>query len=133
MKRSKTEKVIISDMYCTKCGKKGISIPRRPGQYRAAGHLKNLFCIYCKEETNHAEIRPFGSYTLDNFKEEFKLGRFVDGQKVPVTELISCKKIDCEYNRSGKCWNANRSYNCAHRIILENKNDETKNLLNRGW
>ena len=123
----------ISEMYCTHCGKRGIDIPRKSGQQREAGHLKRLFCLYCQKETNHAEIRPFGSYTLDNFNEEFKLGRFVNGQKVPIADLLSCSKTTCEYNKSGKCWNATRDYNCGHRIIKENPNDETKNLMNRGW
>lgn len=133
MRKNNREKINISSMYCTKCGKKGIDIHRRAGQEREAGHLKKLFCIYCQEETNHAEIRPFGSYRVEDFEEEFRLGRFVNQQKIPVSELLNCTKADCEYNKSGKCWNSNYSYNCSHRIILENPNDETYNLLNKGW
>lgn len=115
----RSQKIIISNMYCTKCGRRGVDIPRLPGQQRESGHLKKLFCLHCGEETNHAEISPFGTYTLDDFKEEFELGRFVDGQKIPIAELMSCTKIDCKYNRSGKCWNADRSYNCPHRVDVE--------------
>lgn len=122
-----------SEFYCTYCGKRGIPIARKAGQQREPGHLKRLFCLTCQKVTNHAEIRPFGNYTLDDFNEEFELGRFVDGQKIPVAELLSCSKTSCEYNKSGKCWNANNSYNCSHRIIKNNLNDETKHLLNRGW
>ena len=124
---------ITSDFYCTNCGKKGIPIVRKAGQYREAGHLKRLFCLYCQKVVNHAEIRPFGSYTLEKFKEEFELGRFVNGDKIPIADLLGCSKTDCKYNKNGKCWNSNHSYECPHRIILENPNDETKNLLNRGW
>ena len=129
---TKRQEHTTSDFYCTKCGRKGIPIVRRAGQQREAGHLKKLFCLYCQEETNHAEVRPFGAYNVEDFKEEFELGRFVDGQKTLVAELMSCTNIKCKYNKSGKCWNSNHSYNCGHRIIKENPNDETKNLLNRG-
>lgn len=122
-------KMTTSEFYCTSCGKKGIPIARKPGQQRETGHLKKLFCLYCNKEVNHVEIRPFGSYTKDNFEEEFQLGRFIDGQRIPVAELMECSKTQCDYNRHGRCWNSNYSYQCIHR----NTNEETKNLLNRGW
>jgi hypothetical protein len=123
----------ISRMFCTECGKEGVMVPRQVGKQREAGHLKKMFCLECQKTTNHAEIRPFGAYRLEDFQEEFRLGRFVNGEKVPVAELLSCSKTDCEYNRSGKCWNSKGDYSCGHRILKENPNDETKNLLNRGW
>jgi hypothetical protein len=118
----KNNNFTISEMYCTKCGKRGIDIPRKPGSQREAGHLKKLYCIWCKEETNHAEVRSFGSYTKEDFDLEFKLGRFVDGQKVPIKDLTGCTKQDCEYNVTGRCWNSNYSYKeCTHRLPLELK------------
>ncbi len=104
-----------SDFYCVECGRKGIPIVRNIGAQRESGHLKNLFCIYCGKECNHAEIRPGSNYTYEDFKLEFESGRFVNGQRVPVADLASCNNIDCQYNFSGKCWNANKSYNCNHR------------------
>lgn len=124
---------VISDFYCTQCGKKGIPIPRKNGNQRERGHLKKIFCIYCNEEVNHVEIRPFGSYTLEDFEEEFKLGRFVNGKREAITDLTICSKTDCEYNKNGRCWNSDNSAQCSHKIIVENPNDETINLLNRGW
>lgn len=126
-RRNRTKEVTISDMYCVECANKGISIPRISGQYRGPAHLKRLFCIHCGKETNHMEIRPFGSYILEDFEEEFELGRFVNGERIPVSELESCKKVDCKYNKSGKCWNANKSFLCEKRDI------QTQNLLNKGW
>lgn len=121
----------ISEFYCVICGKKGIPIMRRPGHQREPGHLKKLFCLYCGKQTNHAEIRPFGSYNKEDFIEEFELGRFVDGKKIPVSELMPCKHhTDCKYNKDGKCWNANNSYKCSVKL---GKNDPTQNLLERGW
>lgn len=112
---ARNKEVVKSDFYCTKCGKRGIPIVRKTNQQREAGHLKKLFCLYCKESVNHVEIRSYGSYIYDDFLEEFELGRFVDGQRIPVADLMSCSKIDCDYNKHGKCWNSNYSYDCSHR------------------
>lgn len=117
----KNKEITKSEFYCTECGKRGIPIARRAGQQREAGHLKRLYCLHCKKETNHAEIRPFGAYNYEDFKKEFDLGRFVNGQKTPVSELISCTKTDCKYNVDGRCWNSKENYDCGHRIILKSK------------
>ena len=102
----------ISDFYCTECGHKGIPLPRTSQHSREPGHLKVLYCPYCHKETNHCEVKHFGSYTYENFKEEFELGRFKDGERLPVT---LCSKSDCKYNKDGNCWNSNHSYHCKYR------------------
>ena len=67
----------ISKMYCTQCGKEGASICRKPNQCREPGHLKKLYCIYCKKETNHAEVRSiFSDYNYEDFKLEMKYNNF---------------------------------------------------------
>lgn len=106
---------ITSDFYCTKCGRKGIPIARKIGSQREPEHLKRLYCIYCKEAVNHAEVRPFGAYTKEDFFEEFKLGRFINGDKIPIAELLSCSNVNCECNRNGKCWNSDYSHECNYR------------------
>ena len=64
-------------MYCTSCGHKGIDIARRPGKYREPGHLKRLYCVHCKREVNHVEIRPFYSdYNKQDFELEMKYHNF---------------------------------------------------------
>lgn len=113
------KEITTSDFYCVQCGNKGIPIARRVGAQREAGHLKRLYCPHCKEEVNHAEVRPFGSYNYEDFKMEFELGRFVDGLRIPMEDCLGCSKIQCEYNVNGKCWNCNKTYNCGHRIIEE--------------
>lgn len=113
-----------SDFYCTKCGNKGIPIARKIGSQREAGHLKKLYCMYCKEEVNHAEVRPFGSYNYEDFKLEFDLGRFVDGNKIPIQDLLSCSNTECKYNVNGKCWNSKEDYDCGHRKIRRDENEE---------
>lgn len=107
---------LISDMYCCKCGNRGLSIPRKNGRYREAGHLKKIFCYHCGEEVNHAEIRPIGDYNLADFKLEFDMGRFVDGERIAIKDLENCKE-NCLYNIEGKCWNANKSFICERRAI----------------
>lgn len=65
-----------SDFYCTICGNKGIPIIRQPSKAREPGHLKKLYCLYCNKETNMAEIKPNGKYTLDDFWIEFNYHNF---------------------------------------------------------
>lgn len=114
---AKRQRITTSDFYCTCCGKKGIPIARKIGAQREAGHLKKLYCIYCKKETNHCEIRPFGQYTYADFQEEFEMGRFVNGKRFEVSELPSCKRSKCKYNKNGKCWNSNNSTKCKVKAV----------------
>jgi len=131
---AKNQKTITSEFYCVECGQRGIPIARRVGKERETGHLKKLFCLHCRKETNHAEVRPYGAYNLEDFQEEFQLGRFVNGHKIPVSELTICSKAECPYNKHSRCWNSNYSFNCGHRVIKEmGKKEETINLVKRGW
>ena len=113
---SKNKCSITSEFYCTKCGRKGIPIARKKGQQREPGHLKKLYCLYCQQEINHVEIRPYGSYKYEDFLEEYNLGRFFEGHRLKVMDLMSCSKTDCSFNRHGKCWNSNYSEECPYRI-----------------
>ena len=66
----------ISKFYCTKCGHEGIPVHRRTSRVKEPGHLKKLYCIYCNKEVNHAEVRGFGEYTIDDFLLEFNNSNF---------------------------------------------------------
>lgn len=105
-----------SRFFCTKCGNEGIPIFRKQGKIREAGHLKKLYCMYCKEEINHAEIREIGGYTYEDFLEEFESGRFIDGKREEIKDLLECSCSSCPFNKNNKCWNSNYSINCGHRI-----------------
>ena len=72
----------LSDFYCTYCGHKSFPILRRVGKEREPGHLKKLYCLYCKEERNMAEVRNNGKDTLDDFLFEYENVNFVDGHRV---------------------------------------------------
>lgn len=104
-----------SRFFCTKCGKEGVPIMRKRGQMREAGHLKKLYCIFCQEEVNHAEIRDIGGYSIEDFKQEFEAGRFVDGIRCENSALSICTCDKCPFNVEGKCWNCNKSEKCGHR------------------
>lgn len=56
--------VTISRFICTKCNNEGIPLPRFIGKQREKNHLKNIYCIHCKEKHNHVEIRAFDNVSV---------------------------------------------------------------------
>ena len=50
----------ISNLKCTKCGNK-ISIPRKRSNLREDGHIKHMYCPFCKE------IEPFEENSQFNY------------------------------------------------------------------
>lgn len=105
----------VSRMFCTSCGKEGIPVARTLGQTREPGHLKKMYCINCKEETNHVEVRPYGRYTEKDFRQEYDTGRFVNGVRTPVKYLSQCRNFDCFANVNGRCWNSEQTIICKER------------------
>lgn len=45
------------DFYCVNCGHKGLPCQRKRGQQREQFHRKKLYCVFCKTEVNHIEVR----------------------------------------------------------------------------
>lgn len=45
-----------SDFYCLQCMNK-ITLPRKGSRQREKNHLKNIYCIKCKNNVNHYEVR----------------------------------------------------------------------------
>ena len=66
----------VSDFYCTQCGSLGLPVVRTSKKVREPGHLKKLYCLHCKMQTNHVEVRPFGKYDYEDFQIEFIHGNF---------------------------------------------------------
>ena len=91
---SRQKKVDFSSFYCTNCGNQVYSLPRLCSKLREPGHLKNLYCIYCKEEHNCVEVRQFGKYTYEHFKFEKEHNNFTEtGQRiVPYEKLLKEKQ-----------------------------------------
>lgn len=110
----------MSRFFCTNCGNEGLPCYRNAGQQRMGGHLKKLYCPHCKEEHNFVEIKEKSFYTIEDFKKEFTLGRFVNGVRIEIKDLPSCKR-DCLYRVDGKCWNSNGTVKCEERRKGENK------------
>ena len=74
--------IVMSEFYCTQCGNKGLPVWRKSGQEREAGHLKKLYCLKCKQETNHVECKEYTHYQFEDFKTEYEYDNFTkDGQR----------------------------------------------------
>ena len=65
---------VSSTFFCTQCGKRGIPIPRSKNHLREKGHLKRLYCPYCRRVVNHVELSA--KYTEEDFRKEFEAGSF---------------------------------------------------------
>lgn len=88
-------KTYISNMFCTLCGKQGISIPRKANELREPGHLKRLYCLNCQKIVNHVEIKPKGlKYTYEDFLLEFNNHNFTkDGNRIYPYKEIKKKEV----------------------------------------
>lgn len=74
---AKRENFSISDFYCTACGSRGLSLPRKGSKCKEPGHLKRIYCIHCGKEWNHAEIRPIcNDYSYKDFQLEMQYHNF---------------------------------------------------------
>ena len=76
------------EFYCTCCGKKGLPVVRNKSQLRENGHLKKLYCMYCKKEVNHAEVVENSQYDRQVFTDEFRSGNFDSNgnRSIPLNE-----------------------------------------------
>lgn len=77
-----------SKFYCTCCGNLGIPVLRQ-GRQREAGHLKKLFCLTCKREVNHVEVKFGTHYDYNDFLFEFNNHNFTEEgiRKMPYTQF----------------------------------------------
>ena len=65
---------VSSTFFCTQCGNRGIPIPRSKDRMREKGHLKRLYCTYCRRVVNHVEISD--KYSEEDFRKEYEVGAF---------------------------------------------------------
>lgn len=71
----------ISSFYCTKCASK-IELPRKSSKKREKGHLKKIYCIHCKEDINHYEVRDNDmDFDLEEFKTKIQEGFYNESYK----------------------------------------------------
>lgn len=66
----------IHDFYCSKCGNFSIPLARRRGHKHKRFHKKKLYCICCKEETNHIECQT--EEDAKEFKINFEKGVYLN-------------------------------------------------------
>ena len=80
----------------SQCGREGIPVQRKKGQERKGGHLKKLYCMYCKQEVNHAECKEFSKYTYREFLEEFNGGNFNENgeRRLPWRQFLKEKGVN---------------------------------------
>lgn len=67
-------KMITHDFYCLNCGKKGINLMRKQGHQHKRNHRKKLYCVYCKCDVNHVEIKDLEE--KEDFLYNFELGLY---------------------------------------------------------
>lgn len=86
-----------SKFYCTQCGQEAIPVFRRNGCEREPGHLKVLYCPFCRECNNCTEITDSSNkYTKRMFDFEFKNGNFdkEGNRKMPWPQFLREKGFD---------------------------------------
>lgn len=67
-------KTTTSKFYCLKCGERTF-LPRRLSKMREKGHFKKIYCIKCKGEVNHLEVREFDlGFSEESFLEDVRNG-----------------------------------------------------------
>lgn len=76
MPRNKTKTMIINSFYCSECGNRGIELPRTKGHQHKNMHSKHLYCIYCKQITEHIECKDEEDIFIfkENFRKEHEHG-----------------------------------------------------------
>lgn len=129
-----------SQFYCTRCGNRGMKIPRT-GRQREAGHLKTLWCPWCKDTVNHVETREWTTYEVADFRVEFENGNFTpEGnrkepynefkQKVVIKNMNKALWIVCGVPGSGKSiYLENMNFNSDIKVGIIHRDDIRFKLL----
>ena len=74
-------KTISSAFYCLKCATK-TALPRKMSRMREKGHFKKIYCITCKDEINHLEVREFDlDFNVENLKRDIGSGKYNEVNK----------------------------------------------------
>lgn len=76
------KEVIYSDFYCLNCGNK-VVVPRSRSFQKEQFHRKRLWCIKCKVEVNHVQVR--NEAEKEEFLKQFAEGAFAQEAKESIT------------------------------------------------
>jgi hypothetical protein len=63
-----------NDFYCLLCGKKSYTLPRKDCKRKEKFHRKKLYCLNCRCEVNHIELKSDAE--VYEFKKAFEDGLF---------------------------------------------------------
>ena len=74
--------VVLSDLICSECGFK-MTIPRRIGAQREKYHIKDLYCVKCKNITKYIEVR-----NLDILKKELEYKNSLNSSEELIYKLV---------------------------------------------
>lgn len=67
-------KLNFNDFYCLLCGKKSFTLPRKDSKRKEKYHRKKLYCLNCRCEVNHIELKSDAE--VYEFKKAFEEGVF---------------------------------------------------------
>lgn len=74
-------RTVSSDFYCLKCATK-TALPRKMSRMREKGHFKKIYCITCREEINHLEVREFDvDFSIEKLKKDIENGVYSEANK----------------------------------------------------
>ena len=66
----KTNRYTISNFICPDCGK-AFPLPRPKARRREKGHVKDLYCPFCKKKVKTTELRDIDYYVSFNKKKYY--------------------------------------------------------------
>ena len=69
---------------CLNCGRTGIPLGRPESHRREKFHRKKLYCPWCKNTVNHAEVK--NDIELYEFQEAFAAGEFQEEAAISMRE-----------------------------------------------
>lgn len=82
---------VISYFMCTNCGHETIPLPRLANNKKHWGHLKKMYCPFCKQEYNAFEI--VNDYDKEVFYQLFESGAFKENCDIMEQDRKQKKKI----------------------------------------
>ena len=68
------QKMNFNDFYCLLCGKKSFTLPRKDCKRKEKFHRKKLYCLNCRCEVNHIELKSDAE--VYEFKQAFEDGLY---------------------------------------------------------
>lgn len=84
---ARAKKTDLHDFFCVKCGNKGIPVMRKRSHNHGKFHRKKLYCLHCKQETNHIECK--NEFEAAQFLIDYQNGVYEDEAKEYISDVGS--------------------------------------------